>query len=262
MVVFVDLDNDVSDDPHADLNGPRGFSSLRQHRLGHKVTANAPPNSSDGISEERPNPNINSFSAALGAYPIVTQLAHSVDLNTIDALARTCRQIRANLLQYRNRLVQQTLHCENEFRDAKLSESEKPGQKWHILGEAGHLVSGKVSTCARDLVSDCRRTVHTKPLPPRTSPPAIAASAPPAFPPPSPSSPPPIPPLAPAQPASTSAPLAVPLSQPQTPHTAASGHGARGKTMLMQEPVPTSFEWIQEKDDIKDKTPSGPQSCT
>lgn len=80
-----------------------------------------------------------------------------MDLNTLDALSRTCCQIRANLLQYRNRLVQQTLHCENEFRDAKSSESDKPGQKWHILGEAGHLVSGKVSTCARDLVSDCRR---------------------------------------------------------------------------------------------------------
>ncbi|CAF9920073.1 MAG: hypothetical protein ALECFALPRED_001420 [Alectoria fallacina] len=157
MVVFVDLDNDVSDDPHADPNGPRGFSSLRKHRLGDKVTANAPPNANDGKLEERPNPNINSFSAALGAYPIVTQLAHNVDLNTLDALSRTCRQIRANLLQYRNRLVQQTLHCENEFRGAKSSQSEKPGQKWHILGEAGHLVSGKVSTCARDLVSDCRR---------------------------------------------------------------------------------------------------------
>lgn len=87
----------------------------------------------------------------------MTQLAHKVDLNTLDALSRTCRQIRVNLLQYRNRLVQQTLRCENEFRDANSAESEKPGQKWHILGEAGHLVSGKVSMCARDLVSDCRR---------------------------------------------------------------------------------------------------------
>ena len=71
MVVFVDLDNDVSDDPHADPNEPRGFSSLRKHRLGDKVTANAPPNGNDGNSEERPNPNINSFSAALGAYPYI-----------------------------------------------------------------------------------------------------------------------------------------------------------------------------------------------
>ncbi|KAF6229717.1 hypothetical protein HO173_011364 [Letharia columbiana] len=262
MVVFVDLEDDVPDDPHADPNEPRGFSSLRKHHLGDRSTAEVTANGHDEHVEERPNPNINSFSAALGAYPIVTQLAHNVDLNTLDALSRTCRQIRANLLQYRTRLVQQTLRCENEFRDARSSESEKPGQKWHILGEAGHLVSGKVSACARDLVSDCRRcgrivcrvrpihfrlpftppgyhcvppsyakrptphrTAHPNPHPPRPSPPATAVSAPPASPPPSPSSP---PPLAPARPASTSAPPAAPASQPRTRRTAACGRGARG----------------------------------
>ncbi|KAL9136608.1 MAG: hypothetical protein Q9175_002168, partial [Cornicularia normoerica] len=151
MVVFVDLEDDVPDDPHADPHEPRGFSSLRKHHLGDKVTAKATATGDDENVDERPNPNINSFSAALGAYPIVTQVAYNVDLNTLDALSRTCRQIRANLLQYRNRLVQQTLRCENEFRDAESAESEKVGQKWHMIGGTGYQVSGKASTCARDL---------------------------------------------------------------------------------------------------------------
>ena len=71
MVVFLDLEADVPDDPHADPNEPRGFSSLRKHPLGYKVTTKVTANGDDGSVEERPNPNINSFSAALGAYPYV-----------------------------------------------------------------------------------------------------------------------------------------------------------------------------------------------
>lgn len=71
MVVFVDLEDDVPDDPHADPNEPRGFSSLRKHHLGDKSTAEVTANGDDEHVEERPNPNINSFSAALGAYPYV-----------------------------------------------------------------------------------------------------------------------------------------------------------------------------------------------
>ena len=69
MVVFVDLEDDVSDDAHA--GEPRGFSSFRKHHLGNPVTAKVTGNSDNGNVEERPNPNINSFSAALGAYPFV-----------------------------------------------------------------------------------------------------------------------------------------------------------------------------------------------
>ena len=72
MVVFVDLEDDVSDDPHADPNQPRGFSSLHRHHLGDKVTTKVTANDdNDEPIEKRPNPNINSFSAALGAYPYV-----------------------------------------------------------------------------------------------------------------------------------------------------------------------------------------------
>ena len=62
MVVFVDLEDDVPNDPH---------ESLRKHHLGDKVTTKVTTNGDDESTKERPNPNINSFSAALGAYPYV-----------------------------------------------------------------------------------------------------------------------------------------------------------------------------------------------
>ena len=72
MVVFVDLEDDVPDDPYADPNQPRAFSSLRKPYFTDKVTvAKGTANSEDENVKERPNPNINSFSAALGAYPYV-----------------------------------------------------------------------------------------------------------------------------------------------------------------------------------------------
>lgn len=67
MVVFVDLEDDISNDP----NDPREFSSLRRHHLADKVTTKVTANGDDESTEERPNPNVNSFSAALGAYPYV-----------------------------------------------------------------------------------------------------------------------------------------------------------------------------------------------
>lgn len=75
MVVFVDLENDVSDDPHADPNEPRRFSSLGKYHLGDKVTTSVTANGDDEPIEDRFNPNINSISAALGAYPYVRLLS-------------------------------------------------------------------------------------------------------------------------------------------------------------------------------------------
>ncbi|KAF2133714.1 hypothetical protein P153DRAFT_271934, partial [Dothidotthia symphoricarpi CBS 119687] len=93
----------------------------------------------------RPNPNINGFSAALSCYPIVTQLASHLDLNTLHSLSRACRQFRVNLLDYRQQLVRRTLHCCNE--DGYGSAS----------GESRRLTSGKVGLCARDMVGECSR---------------------------------------------------------------------------------------------------------
>ncbi len=84
MVVFVDLEDDAPDDPHADLNEPPRFSlrSLRKHHLGDKVTAIVTANSDDDTINERPNPNINSFSAALGAYPYVRPPSPPLHIST------------------------------------------------------------------------------------------------------------------------------------------------------------------------------------
>jgi hypothetical protein len=79
---------------------------------------------------------------------IVRQLAGELDLNTLHDLSRTCRQFRANLLEYRSQLVRHTLHCCNEDDDvtAKLSARLR-----------GEFTSGRVGRCARDMVGDCQR---------------------------------------------------------------------------------------------------------
>ncbi|KAL8693963.1 MAG: hypothetical protein Q9218_001321 [Villophora microphyllina] len=152
MVVIFELDDDSAFDPYG---RPKGLAGLQKPYFQEHI-ANG-PNSDDDIGkptvtegEDRPNPNINGFSAALGCYPIVTQLTQYIDLNTLHALARTCRQFRANLLQYRTRLVQQSLHCENE--------GANPIDRGVFnFSKRTTLASGRVGPCARDLVSDCRR---------------------------------------------------------------------------------------------------------
>lgn len=97
-------------------------------------------------------------------YRIVCQIAHSLDLNSLHALSRTCRQFRANLLQFRKHLVTQSLRCENEepalTKEPESHELDLDGT-WHLFSNGGlavtRLTSGKIGKCARDMVSDCRR---------------------------------------------------------------------------------------------------------
>lgn len=97
-------------------------------------------------------------------YRIVSQIAHSLDLNSLHALSRTCRQFRANLLQFRKHLVTQSIRCQNEepacTKEHGSPELELDGT-WHLISDGGlavtRLTSGKVGKCARDMVSDCRR---------------------------------------------------------------------------------------------------------
>lgn len=84
----------------------------------------------------------------------------SIDLNTLDNLSRTCRQIRADLLQYRKMLLVSTLHCSNEHvpvdPEATLRYRARAGN-WFYIEDAGSSYTGKSGQCARDLVSECRR---------------------------------------------------------------------------------------------------------
>ncbi|GME25689.1 Zinc finger FYVE/PHD-type protein [Neofusicoccum parvum] len=158
MVVFLDFEDD-SPDPFLEPFRPTDAYPLsqQQHRAG---PADDGDRAQPGQEDERPNPNINGFSAILSCYPIVTQLASLLDLNTLHNLSRTCRQFRANLLEYRNQLVTQTLRCCND--QVPCEQAPPPGpadtqHQWHSAPEGRRLLSGKVGKCARDMVGECRK---------------------------------------------------------------------------------------------------------
>ncbi|MCJ1471400.1 hypothetical protein MMC13_000039 [Lambiella insularis] len=148
MVVFVDLSEDDQLDPY------------RVQRLDNVSALQLHQSHSSGYNDEWASPNTGGFSAALACYPIVTQLARSLDLNSLHALSRTCRQFRASLLQFRRQLVQSTLRCVNESGSARdICEFQNPNRlrtaPVHMFG-MGLLTNGKVGACARDMVSECR----------------------------------------------------------------------------------------------------------
>ncbi|KAK4127324.1 hypothetical protein N657DRAFT_677958 [Parathielavia appendiculata] len=107
------------------------------------------------------NLNRNSMTQALGCYPIIMSVASSIDLNTLDNLSRTCRQIRENLLQYRKMLLVSTLHCTNEHLPVDPEETLRfraRAANWYYMQDAGRSgYHGKSGQCARDLVAECRR---------------------------------------------------------------------------------------------------------
>ncbi|KAL8832870.1 MAG: hypothetical protein Q9170_004712 [Blastenia crenularia] len=165
MVVLLDLDDDDALDPFA---RPKGRSGLQTPFESDQNPVTSDPEGIDNVEShavqtERSNPNLNNFSAALGCYPygppmaplksIVILLTQNLDLNTLHALSRTCRQFRHNLLQYRPQLIQRTLRCSNESFPSSGSQLDFATfrNKTHAL------VSGRIGPCARDMVSDCRR---------------------------------------------------------------------------------------------------------
>ncbi|KAH7130502.1 hypothetical protein B0J11DRAFT_523276 [Dendryphion nanum] len=167
MVVIVDLDDEPSagrvphtshghdrrhDDYDHNHNHTSSFPSVKP--LHHSLVAldRISPEQDTARQDARPNPNINGFSAALSCYPIVRQLASQLDLNTLDSLSRTCRQFRANLLEYRQQLVKHTLHCVME-------DADNAGDHAARLRDSNgrQLTSGKVGKCARDMVGECHR---------------------------------------------------------------------------------------------------------
>ncbi|KAH7412358.1 hypothetical protein DE146DRAFT_674640 [Phaeosphaeria sp. MPI-PUGE-AT-0046c] len=155
MVVLVDLD-DEPPSPHT----PRAPGFIRDMKPVHHSLASTSAAQDDDRapgSDERPNPNINGFSAALSCYPIVRQLASQLDLNTLHDLSRTCRQFRVNLLEYRDQLVKHTLHCCNEQDDAAKNAASRITEAKFSLSSSRSLTSGRVGKCARDTVGECQR---------------------------------------------------------------------------------------------------------
>jgi hypothetical protein len=88
-------------------------------------------------------------------------VAAHIDLNTLDNLSRTCKQIREGLLQYRKMLLVSTLHCSNEHLpvdpEERLRYRARAGN-WLYMDDVGRSnYSSKLGRCARDLVAECRR---------------------------------------------------------------------------------------------------------
>jgi len=89
-------------------------------------------------------------------------VAANLDLNSLDSLSRTCRQIHEGVLQYRKMLLVSTLHCVNEHLPVDPEETLRfraRAGNWFYMedtpGRTGY--NGKSGQCARDLVSECRR---------------------------------------------------------------------------------------------------------
>jgi len=88
-------------------------------------------------------------------------IASHIDLNTLDALSLTCRQIRVNLLQFRTQLLNSTLRCENE--DVELDPEHTfryraRAADWYWVDQGRDTNgAGKVGDCARDMVGGCRK---------------------------------------------------------------------------------------------------------
>ncbi|CZT10142.1 uncharacterized protein RAG0_14697 [Rhynchosporium agropyri] len=172
MVVFLDLDEDV--EPPELGHGLGESAVIKDHWIGHHdraiagvlrrldinggsvtVPGNGHGNAAGG-QKQRENPNKNMpITQALGCYPVIMSIASHIDLNTLDALSSTCRQVRVNLLQFRTQLINSTLHCDNE--DVALDPEHTfryraRAADWYFV-EGGTIGSGagKFGDCARDM---------------------------------------------------------------------------------------------------------------
>ncbi|KAI1085284.1 hypothetical protein F5B20DRAFT_138130 [Whalleya microplaca] len=176
MALFVDLEEEP-EPPQThhygmkpEWNGERAkqqLSSINDSNFfsGAATTNGAEPGqpSADRQNQSaRENPNRNNGMAeALGCYPIVMAIASSIDLNTLDNLSRTCRQVHEALLQYRSTVLPHTLHCVNEDELVDPEDTFRYRARagnWYYMddGRSG-CFSGKSGSCARDMVAECRR---------------------------------------------------------------------------------------------------------
>lgn len=93
---------------------------------------------------------------------IIASIVSSIDLNTLDALARTCRLVHNGLIQYRSVLLTLTLHCRNEefpVNTEELLRYRARASNWHYM-EDSPSYNGKSGSCARDMVDECRKCGH------------------------------------------------------------------------------------------------------
>ncbi|KAI1826106.1 hypothetical protein F4861DRAFT_134469 [Xylaria intraflava] len=168
MAIFVDLANDSEPLPtpthHGEWDAERAKLQLQQELLAvGKGAVHAPDSSAvngyeGALAAEydiRENPNRNLMTEALGCYPyvtVVTAIVSWLDLNSLDSLSKTCRQVRETLLQYRGSLVTRTLHCYKELPPLGPEDNE---MNWHYMTINENY--RRRGSCARDMVAECRR---------------------------------------------------------------------------------------------------------
>jgi hypothetical protein len=90
---------------------------------------------------------------------IVVGIVSYFDLNTLDALARSSRFIHDGLIQYRTSLMGATLRCSKEtvaIDPEQTLRYRARATDWNYM-EDGRNYNGKSSSCARDMVAECRR---------------------------------------------------------------------------------------------------------
>ncbi|KAI1113003.1 hypothetical protein F5Y14DRAFT_233170 [Nemania sp. NC0429] len=164
MAIFVDLEEE-SESPqpqtfHGEWDGERAKLQLQQQLLAVANTDARARNGSAVYDDTAPaedqcvrdNPNRGRMTEALGCYPIVIAIVSWLDLNSLDNLSRTCRQIRVNLLQYHRPLVSRTLHC---YKEQPPLGPEDDELNWHYMSVNESYK--RRGSCARDLVAECRR---------------------------------------------------------------------------------------------------------
>ncbi|KAL7266676.1 hypothetical protein RUND412_010772, partial [Rhizina undulata] len=145
MVFFSDLTS--SEQPH-DLHW-RQFM-LREHEAVGAISADnqylhhLPPDA------DRPNPNFSHpLSAVTALYPFLTSLAIHLDHNDLSSLSSTCRQIQANMMQYRSTLLAMSLRCRNYLKNKEVN------RDWSPQCQLRQRRWGPTRKCAGDLVEAC-----------------------------------------------------------------------------------------------------------
>lgn len=92
---------------------------------------------------------------------VVMAVAAHLDLNDLDSLSRTCRGVHNTLLQYRSILLKSTLRCANDDLpvdpESTLRYRARAGNWFYMEDSSRGQYNGKAGSCARDMVSQCRK---------------------------------------------------------------------------------------------------------
>lgn len=88
-------------------------------------------------------------------YSIAIAIVSSIDLTSLDSLARTNRATYSSLIQFRGALLSSTLRCSNEA--VPLDPEETLRYRARAIEGTSMSNTAKASSCARDMVSECRR---------------------------------------------------------------------------------------------------------